>query len=126
MRLNQVTLPSRNVAAGRDFYRRLGFILIVDSTPRYVRLEAPEGGATLSLHHVDAAPDGPRAVIYLETDRLDDEVSRLKAAGIRFRSGPLDEPWLWREARLLDPDGNEICLFHAGESRLNPPWRVSA
>ena len=34
--------------------------------------------------------------------------------------------WLWREARLVDPSGNVICLYHAGENRLNPPWRVGA
>ena len=37
---------------------------------------------------------------------------------------PVDQPWQWREARLRDPDGNRLCLFHAGENRLNPPWRL--
>ena len=36
----------------------------------------------------------------------------------------VDQPWLWREARLQDPSGNVICRYHAGENRLNPPWRV--
>ena len=25
---------------------------------------------------------------------------------------------------LRDPAGNLIALYHAGENRLNPPWRV--
>jgi hydroxymethylpyrimidine/phosphomethylpyrimidine kinase len=33
-------------------------------------------------------------------------------------------PWLWREARLRDPSGNEICLYHAGANRRFPPWRI--
>ncbi|MFT3811581.1 MAG: VOC family protein [Micropepsaceae bacterium] len=124
MRLNQITLPSTDVTRGRDFYVGLGFTLLVDSPPHYMRLEAPEGGTTLSLHLVDAMPTGDTAVIYLETETLDADVARLKAAGFAFFQKPRDESWLWREARLHDPDGNVICLYHAGENRLNPPWRV--
>ena len=39
-------------------------------------------------------------------------------------SGPMDMSWLWREARLADPDGHRLCLFHAGENRKHPPWRL--
>lgn len=124
MRLNQVTLPSTDVVRGRDFYLKLGFTLIVDSPPHYMRLEAPAGGATLSLHLVDTAPTGNNPVVYLESDALDADVARLRAAGIAFFQAPRDESWLWREARLRDPDGNEICLYHAGKNRLDPPWRV--
>jgi catechol 2,3-dioxygenase-like lactoylglutathione lyase family enzyme len=123
MRLNQITLNSTDVIRGRDFYVRLGFTLIVDAPPHYMRLEAPEGGTTLSLHQVDVA-QGNNAVLYLESDALDEDVARLTAAGFEFFQGPRDETWLWREARLKDPDGTEICLYHAGENRLNPPWRV--
>jgi hydroxymethylpyrimidine/phosphomethylpyrimidine kinase len=63
-------------------------------------------------------------VIYLECDRLDEQVAELQAAGLSFDQEPRDEPWLWREARLRDPAGNVICLYRAGENRLNPPWRV--
>jgi hydroxymethylpyrimidine/phosphomethylpyrimidine kinase len=31
---------------------------------------------------------------------------------------------MWREARLRDPDGNIIFLYHAGEARRFPPWRI--
>ena len=36
----------------------------------------------------------------------------------------VDQRWLWREAYLRDPAGNVICIFHGGENRRNPPWRV--
>ena len=36
-----------------------------------------------------------------------------------------DKSWLWREAILVDPAGNRICLYRAGENRKYPPWRVS-
>ena len=55
----------------------------------------------------------------------DEQVAALKSKGIAFVQDPRDEPWLWREARLVDPAGNVICLYHAGENRLHPPWRLS-
>lgn len=124
MTLNQVTLPSRDVARARDFYRKLGLRLVVDSSPRYVRLALPEGGATLSVELVEAPIAPPAPIIYFECDDLDDRVKALQAQGVAFERGPRDEPWLWREARLRDPDGNQLCLYRAGVNRLDPPWRV--
>jgi hypothetical protein len=44
---------------------------------------------------------------------------------LEFERRPVDQPWLWREARLRDPDGNWLCLLRAGENRLVPPWRLA-
>ena len=44
--------------------------------------------------------------------------------GIVFEHRPLNQPWMWREARLRDPDGNIIFLYNAGEARRFPPWRM--
>jgi len=126
MRLNQVTLPSRDVARGAAFYRALGLVQIVEALPRYARFEVPENGATLSLHLVDEPPRPPGAVVYFECDDLDARVAALRARGIAFESEPVDQRWLWREAYLRDPDGNVLCLFRAGENRLHPPWRVTS
>lgn len=124
MQLNQVTLPATALARSVAFYQTLGLRLIVDSIPRYARFEMPEGGATLSLHHVDAPPSGPGVVVYFECADLDARVAELTAAGIAFDTPPTDQPWLWREAQLRDPDGNALILFWAGDNRLNPPWRI--
>jgi catechol 2,3-dioxygenase-like lactoylglutathione lyase family enzyme len=122
--LNQVTVPAVDVVASVEFYKRLGLNLIVDSIPRYARFECPDGEATFSIHRVEEAPDTSGLTIYFECDDLDDFVGRLRADGVDFESGPEDQSWLWREARLKDPTGNEICLFHGGENRRNPPWRL--
>jgi catechol 2,3-dioxygenase-like lactoylglutathione lyase family enzyme len=122
--LNQVTVPAIDVAASVEFYKRLGLKLIVDSVPRYARFECPDGEATFSIHRVEEAPGTSGLTIYFECDNLDDFVGRLCADGVDFESGPEDQSWLWREARLKDPAGNEICLFHGGENRRNPPWRL--
>ena len=63
-------------------------------------------------------------VVYFECEDLDTHVANLQQKGIEFDELPTDKPWLWREARLKDPDGNQLILYHAGENRKNPPWRL--
>ncbi|MBS1708308.1 MAG: VOC family protein [Armatimonadetes bacterium] len=123
MNLNQVTVACSDVARSVAFYKRLGLQQIVDS-PHYARFACPVGGATFSVH---LAPDGvvsSTTVVYFEVEELDVVVGELQSAGVAFDQLPQDERWLWREARLRDPDGNQICLYWAGENRLNPPWRI--
>lgn len=124
MNLNQVTLPATDVARSVDFYRRMGFQQIVGALPDYARFEGTNGTSTFSLHRVDSVPADNGIVIYFECDDLDGTVRRLTDAGFVFDSAPVDQTWLWREAYLRDPDGNIICLFHAGANRRFPPWRL--
>ncbi len=122
MRLNQVTVVVDNIVAASAFYARLGLKQIVRSD-HYARFVCPDGDGTFSVHLGDRATTAS-TVVYFETDTLDETVARLKRDGLVFDTNPTDERWLWREARLRDPSGNPICLYHAGENRLNPPWRL--
>ncbi|MGB5210486.1 MAG: VOC family protein [Gammaproteobacteria bacterium] len=124
MDLNQITVPATDVAASVDFYLVLGLRLIVDSVPRYARFECPDGNSTFSIHRVDSAPNTAGLTVYFECEDLDQVVARLREAGVEFDGPPTDQRWLWREARLQDPSGNEICLYKAGRNRRHPPWRV--
>lgn len=124
MNLNQITIPSIDVAKATEFYKTLGLHLIVDALPRYVRFECPDGEATFSIHKVESLTKGDGVTVYFEDENLDTLVTALQAKGIIFTSEPEDMSYLWREARLNDPDGNKIILFHAGKDRKNPPWRI--
>ena len=126
MNLNQVTLPAREVTPVAEFYRRLELRLIVDALPRYVRFECPDGDGTLSVEQSEEERAGAAPVVYLECEDLDATVARLASAGVVFDGPPADQPWLWREARLRDPAGNRLCLYHADTNRRFPPWRVRA
>lgn len=122
MNLNQVTLPASNMEEATEFYRKMGFLQIVD-TSHYARFECPEGTSTFSLALKDSDVLSG-SVIYFEHEGLDDLVNELKSKGFKFDQDPVDMQYLWREAILYDPSGNKIKLYWAGENRLNPPWRV--
>jgi hydroxymethylpyrimidine/phosphomethylpyrimidine kinase len=117
-RLNQLSVPVADYPASRDFYELIGLRLIVDSPDKpYGRFEAP-GGATLSLH-------GEAHAVYFECEDLDARVAALQSEGLVFDNEPADRDWGWREAWLVDPAGNRVCLFEGGEMRRFPPWRVT-
>ena len=125
MDLNQITIPSLDLSVSVAFYQLLGHKLIVDALPRYARFECATGEATFSLHQVSLLPQGDGIILYFECDDLDEQVRTLQNKGIQFDELPTDRPWLWREACLHDPDNNRLILYHAGNNRKNPPWRVN-
>jgi len=123
MRLNQVTVSARDLAASISFYRTLGLKLIVRND-HYARLECPDGGSTFSLHLDPDARGVSETTIYFENDDLDAVIAQLKAKGLKFDTDAVDQTWRWREAYLRDPAGNRVCLYKAGEIRRFPPWRL--
>ena len=125
MNLNQITIPSLDLTKSIPFYEKLGLHLIVKSLPHYARFVCPDGGATFSIHQVEALPNGEGVVVYFECKDLDEYVNVLLEKGIKLEELPNDKSWLWREARLKDLDNNQLILYFAGENRLNPPWRIN-
>jgi len=123
MNLNQVTLPALDIEQSAEFYRRMGFLQIVDS-PHYARFECGFGGASFSIHMADRVIADTGVVIYFETDRLEQRCAELEGLGFEFQQQPIQQRWLWHEARLKDPSGNVLCLYNAGQNRLYPPWRI--
>ncbi len=124
MRLNQVTAAAADLDASIAFYQTLGLKLIVRS-PHYARFELPEGEATFSLHvRAGEIPRENAPQLYFECADVVAEARRLAQAGLAFEHEPKLQSWLWVESWLRDPAGNRICLYHAGENRKHPPWRL--
>jgi catechol 2,3-dioxygenase-like lactoylglutathione lyase family enzyme len=119
MNLNQVNVSVSDVARSIAFYQKLGLQLVVASLPEHARFSCPDGQGTFSLSLVEA-----QTLVYFECADPDQRVADLQTQGVQFSMLPTDQPWLWREAYLDDPDGNPLCLFFAGVNRLNPPWRL--
>ena len=84
MNLNQVTVYSNKPAETVEFYRKLGLRLVVNSLPRYARLECPDGESTLSVHVAEKIESNKSVVLYFECENLDSKVVELKQLGIAF------------------------------------------
>lgn len=124
MNLNQVTVPSIDVEKSILFYKKLGLQLIVKSLPKYARFECPNGDTTFSIHQVASVTESQSVWVYFEVENVNEKVSELQSKGITFETTPVEQSWLWIEAKLKDPDGNQIMIYHAGKNRKNPPWRI--
>jgi len=125
MNLNQITIPSLDLGKSIPFYQTLGLKLIVKALPHYARFVCPDENSTFSIHQVEQLPSGNGIHVYFECNNLDQYVNELIGLGVKFEEMPADKPWLWREAHLIDLDNNHLILYHAGENRLNPPWKLS-
>ena len=126
MNLNQITVPCTDLETSVAFYLTLGLRQIVSNPPDYARFECPVGDSTFSLHRTEHPPVASGIVVYFEVEDVDAEIVRLASAGLRIDAEPRDQPWLWREAYLRDPDGHRVCVFHAGANRHDPPWRLES
>ena len=78
-----------------------------ERTPRFVRLDDPQGRVNLSLQRVDAPPRPSPLHLDLYTLDPDAERSRLEALGARWVRGPFPG----RDFVVLeDPEGNRFCV----------------
>ena len=125
MKLNHVTILVSDFERSKAFYRGLGLTQIVEAAPRYARFTFPDGDATLSIEVKDGATAGGSAELFFECGDVDATVGALAAKGIGFYQEPTDMFYLWREARLRDPDGHELRFYRdATGARLDPPWKL--
>jgi catechol 2,3-dioxygenase-like lactoylglutathione lyase family enzyme len=127
MNLNQVTISVSDFDASFEFYTNLGLVPIVKSEhyARFVCAGNSGNNATFSIHKRDEKFSGN--VVYFESessDKLDEKVNELKSMGFEFINELENKQWLWREIHLKDPDENILCIYYAGENRLNPPWKL--
>lgn len=114
---NHAMLYVSDVARSRDFYVGvLGFKLLADEPPYYVRIQSPNSKTTIALHK--AEPGASAFRLYFEADKLDKLYDQLAKKGAKFDKPPADQPWGWRHAYLRDPDGHELSLYTAGKKRL--------
>src|SRR5687768_8473440 len=116
MNLNQVTIPVLDLERAIAFYRKLGLRLIVHSNDRYARFVCPDpadeqAAATFSLHVVEELPKGDGSWLYFEVKDVRQTVKELEQKGIVFEEHATEQSWLWTEARLKDPDGNQLLIY---------------
>ncbi|OLF16260.1 VOC family protein [Actinophytocola xanthii] len=112
-----------DVRAAVDFYTtHLGFTLNTSAAPAFadvvrgplrLLLSGPASSGARATPEDAATAGGNR--IHLVVDDLDAEVTRLREAGLPFRSDVVSGPG-GRQVLLADPAGNLVELFQPAES----------
>ncbi len=126
LRFNQAMIDVGDLDRSIAFYEKLGLTLIVNSPGNgYARFETGDDSGTFSLH-TSENPVSAGASFYFEVDDVDANVAALEKAGLSFDAPPTDQSWGWREAWTRDPDGRRIAIYHAGENRRFPAWRLKS
>ncbi|MGW2308285.1 VOC family protein [Actinomadura luteofluorescens] len=107
-----------DVKAAVDFYTtHIGFTLNLDASPAFadvvrgplrLLLSGPASSGARATPADTAAPGRNR--IHLIVDDLDTEITRLRGAGLAFRSDMVTGPG-GRQILLADPAGNLVELF---------------
>jgi catechol 2,3-dioxygenase-like lactoylglutathione lyase family enzyme len=138
IRLDQVNLVVRDVAASRAFYSRLGLDFGEEHDPVWAdhHVGAPRGeGAPIDVdldstsfaQKWDAGwPGGTGVVIGFKVDsrhEVDEVVAALAAEGIPVQQEPFDAFWGARYAVVGDPDGNGVGIMSPIDpaTRSEPP-----
>ena len=110
---------SRDVAGSRDFYRtHFGFRPVFDSG-WYVHMTVPrQRHVSLAIirHDHETMPENHRRpvqglLLNFETEEVDAEYERLRAAGLEMVVELRDEPFGQRHFIVADPDGNLVDVI---------------
>ncbi len=138
IRLDQINLIVRDVAASRAFYGRLGLDFGDAHDPVWAdhhvsSLRGDEGGIDVDLDSTSFAgqwnagwPGGPGAVLGFKVDsrqEVDELVAALVAEGVPVQQEPFDAFWGARYAVVSDPDGNGVGIMSPIDDayRSEPP-----
>ena len=78
--------------------------------------EVDANGLKIGLNGTESpSGDGGAAIAFQADGSLEDEVERLKEAGVEFPDGISEHPW-GRIVPFKDPDGNDLQLFEPPSS----------
>ena len=110
-----VWVPVDDMDRALSFY---GDVLNLDVTMRSADWsEVDAGGLTIGLNAREgtaAHSDGGAVITFTPEGSIDDEVGRLRAAGVNFTGEISDHPW-GRIAPFKDTEGNDLQFY--GPSR---------
>jgi lactoylglutathione lyase len=113
--LDYVILYVDDLERSLSFYRVLLGVVGTRRSETYAELVLEN--CRLGFYLREAAPDllgrsseGSGAELLFLVEDVDAEADRLRSAGVRILSGPLDRPWGHRTVHVEDPDGHVVEL----------------
>lgn len=102
-----IMLPVKDRKASKEFYNKIGFKTLVESTDAH---GAPWIQVGFGSHSTSLSLAGFHGII-CSTDDIEKEVELIRGRGIEV--GQIDVTPYGKFAWLKDPDGNGICLREA-------------
>lgn len=109
--ISAVWLPVTDMDRAVQFYSQTLGLSVKDQQDQWTELELD--GQTIGLNgRSEESPsgDGGALIAFASDGDIEDEVSRLTAAGVEFSGEVSDHPW-GRIAPFKDPDGNDLQLY---------------
>jgi lactoylglutathione lyase len=113
--LDYVILYVDDLERSLSFYRLLLGVVGTRRSETYAELVLEN--CRLGFYLREAAPDllgrsseGSGAELLFLVEDVDAEADRLRSAGVRILSGPIDRPWGHRTVHVEDPDGHVVEL----------------
>ncbi len=110
LRLAGVELYSEDLQRAKAFYSEvLGLALAEEDPRRFVQFAVAGAFLCVEGKGVEEYPSQAKAVIFLETDDLEREITRIGAHRFIRINRAGDRPW----AVLHDPDGHNVLILQA-------------
>jgi predicted enzyme related to lactoylglutathione lyase len=106
-----VWVPVDDMDRALRFYGDTLDLDVTKRTPEWSEVDA--GGLTIGLNAREgtaAHADGGAVITFTPEGGIDDEVERLKGAGVNFTGGISDHPW-GRIAPFKDTEGNDLQFY---------------
>jgi predicted enzyme related to lactoylglutathione lyase len=99
------------MARAVEFYAETLGLTITMQTDEWSEVDA--GGLQIGLNArepVTGSSSGGAVISFQSDGDIEDQVERLRAAGVEFTGGISDHPW-GRIAPFRDPDGNDLQFY---------------
>lgn len=112
-----ISFRTSDLEADRKFWgEQLGLVLSASydhGGKQWIEFDTPDG-KTIAIEQL--SPEGTPPTLALETDDLEAEVSRLKAAGVPFHGDILDNK-VCKMAFAVNPSGHTVMLHEIAPDR---------
>lgn len=109
-----VSHHSTDIEADKRFWGELlGLELTHDYGGKWIEFVTPDG-KTIAIEQM--SPEGTPPTLALETDDIEAEVARLRAAGVEFLGEIMDHE-VCKMALAIDPSGNKVMLHEIAPDR---------
>lgn len=107
---------STDIDADKKFYgETLGLTLAKDYHGKWLEFEGPDG-KTIAIEQM--SPEGTLPSVALETDDIDAEVAKLRAAGASFEQEEILDSGVCKMAFVKDPSGNALIIHQINPDRI--------